>query len=67
MLLTTAGELRLYIPSHQIESLDAYQGFIDNSEHDFLMEKIGKPLYNALVERYEELHDKESILPGSPA
>ena len=64
MLLTTAGELRLYIPSHQIESLDAYQGFIDNSEHDFLMEKIGKPLYNALVERYEELHDKESILPG---
>ena len=64
MLLTTAGELRLYIPSHQIASLDAYQGFIDNSEHDFLMEKIGKPLYHALVERYEELHDKESILPG---
>lgn len=64
MLLTTAGELRLYIPSHQIESLDAYQGFIDNSEHDFLMEKIGNPLYQALVERYEELHDKESILPG---
>ena len=64
MLLTTANELRLYIPSHQIESLDAYQGFIDNSEHDFLMEKIGKPLYHALVERYEELHDKESILPG---
>ena len=64
MLLTTAGELRLYIPSHQIASLDAYQGFIDNSEHDFLMEKIGKPLYQALVERYEDLHDKESILPG---
>ena len=64
MLLTTANELRLYIPSHQIESLDAYQGFIDNSEHDFLMEKIGKPLYNALVERYEQLHDPDMILPG---
>ena len=64
MLLTTANELRLYIPSHQIESLDAYQGFIDNSEHDFLMEKIGKPLYNALVERYEQLHDPDMIIPG---
>lgn len=64
MLLTTAGELRLYIPSHQIASLDAYQGFIDNSEHDFLMEKIGKPLYNALVERYEQLHDPDMIIPG---
>lgn len=64
MLLTTAGELRMYDPSHQIDTLDAYQGFIDNSEHNFLMPRIGKPLYTALVKRYEELYDKESILPG---
>lgn len=54
----------MYDPSHQIETLDAYQGFIDNSEHNFLMPRIGKPLYTALVKRYEELSDKESILPG---
>ena len=64
MLLTTAGELRMYDPSHQVETLNAYQGFIDNSEHNFLMPRIGKPLYTALVERYEDLPDKESILPG---
>ena len=63
MLLTTPQELRLYIPSHQIESLAAYQGFIDNSEHDFLMEKIGKPLYMALVDKYDKVQNVEEVQP----
>lgn len=64
MLLTTTAELRQYLPAHQLDNLDGLMGFIDNSEHDFLLEKIGAPLYKALIEHYEELPDKESILPG---
>lgn len=64
MLLTTTNELRQYLPAHQLENLDGLTGFIDNSEHDFLLEKIGAPLYKALIEHYEEISDKDSILPG---
>lgn len=64
MLLTTTTELRQYLPAHQLDSLDGLTGFIDNSEHDFLLEKIGAPLYKALIEHYEEISDKDSILPG---
>ena len=64
MLLTTTAELRQYLPAHQLDNLDGLTGFIDNSEHDFLLEKIGAPLYKTLIEHYEELSDKDSILPG---
>lgn len=64
MLLTTPEELRQYLPAHQLDNLDGLMGFIDNSEHDFLLEKIGAPLYKELVRIYEELSDKNSILPG---
>lgn len=64
MLLTTPEELRQYLPAHQLDNLDGLMGFIDNSEHDFLLEKIGAPLYKELVRIYEELTDKNSILPG---
>ena len=64
MLLTTPEELRQYLPTHVMESLESLYGFIDNSEHDFLLEKIGMPLYRRLTDFYENLHDKNSILPG---
>ena len=64
MILTTPQELRLYLPTHVIESLEPFYGFIDNSEHDFLLERIGKPLYAALTEKYNKEADKEAILPG---
>jgi hypothetical protein len=64
MLLTTPQELRQYLPTHVIESLEPLYGFIDNSEHDFLLEKIGKPLYAELTKVYDELIDKDEILPG---
>lgn len=64
MLLTTPQELRQYLPTHVIESLEPLYGFIDNSEHDFLLEKIGKPLYAELNKVYDGLIDKDEILPG---
>lgn len=64
MILRTAEELRQYLPAHNLDNLDALSGFIDNSEHDFLLEKIGSPLYHALLEHYEAEYDKEAILPG---
>jgi hypothetical protein len=64
MLLTTPQELRQYLPTHVIESLEPLYGFIDNSEHDFLLEKIGKPLYAELTKVYDELIDKDETLPG---
>ena len=64
MLLTTPQELRQYLPTQVIESLEPLYGVIDNSEHDFLLEKIGKPLYAELTKVYDELIDKDEILPG---
>lgn len=64
MILTTADELRLYIPTHVIENLAPLAGFIDNSEHDFLLEKIGQPLYDKVTELYNDTEDKEDLLPG---
>lgn len=64
MIIRTPEELRQYLPAHNLDNLDGLQGFIDNSEHDFLMERIGAPLYQALLEHYEAEYDKEAILPG---
>lgn len=63
MLLTTPQELRQYLPTHVIESLEMYSGFIDNSEHDFLLERIGKPLYAELQRKYSELFYPEESIP----
>ena len=52
MIITTTDELRLTFPSHAIDSIDPLVGVIDNSEHDFLMEKLGQPLYDKLCEWY---------------
>jgi len=54
MLFTSASELRFYFPTHAIDTLDPFMGVIDNSEHDFLQEKLGTPLYNALCQWYTQ-------------
>lgn len=54
MLITTISELRLSSPAHALDSIDGLVGFIDNSEHDFLEDKLGTPLYDALCQWYDE-------------
>lgn len=53
MIIRDLQELRLSFPSHALQSIDPLVGFIDNSEHDFLQDKLGTPLYNKLCEYYE--------------
>ena len=50
MIITTIQELRLASPAHALDSIDGLVGFIDNSEHDFLEEKLGTPLYDSLCQ-----------------
>lgn len=52
MLINSLQELRLFFPSHALQSIDPVAGFIDNSEHDFLQDKLGTPLYNDLCKYY---------------
>jgi hypothetical protein len=52
MLINSLQELRLFFPSHALQSIDPLTGFIDNSEHDFLQDKLGTPLYNDLCKYY---------------
>lgn len=56
MIITTIEELRLASPAHALDSIDGMVGFIDNSEHDFLEDKLGAPLYEALCKWYDENH-----------
>lgn len=50
MIITSIQELRLASPAHALDSIDGLIGFIDNSEHDFLEDKLGTPLYNSLCQ-----------------
>lgn len=54
MIITTIQELRLASPAHALDNLDGIVGFIDNSEHDFLEDKLGTPLYEALCKWYDD-------------
>ena len=54
MIITTIQELRLASPAHALDSIDGLVGFIDNSEHDFLEDKLGTPLYDALCQWYDQ-------------
>ena len=54
MLITNIDELRLIYPNHALDSIDGMIGFIDNSEHGFLEDKLGTPLYEALCKWYDE-------------
>lgn len=53
MIITSIEELRLASPAHALDSIDGMVGFIDNSEHDFLEDKLGTPLYEALCKWYD--------------
>lgn len=59
MLIKTIDELRLASPAHALDSLDGLQGTLDNSEHDFLKDKLGKSLYERLCQWYDDnnVHD----------
>ena len=54
MIITSIQELRLISPSHAFDTIDGLVGFIDNSEHGFLEDKLGTPLYNALCQWYDQ-------------
>lgn len=55
MLITTIEELRLALPTHAMDDISQLTGFIENSEVDFLKEKLGDALYQKLVEKYKEI------------
>lgn len=52
MILSTNQELRLILPSNAVDDIANLQGVLDNSEKDFLQDKLGKPLYTRLCEYY---------------
>ena len=53
MILSIIKELRLHIPSNAIDDISSLQGILDNSEKDFLRDKLGDSLYNRLCEYYQ--------------
>lgn len=53
MILSTTKELRLHIPSNAIDEISSLQGILDNSEKDFLRDKLGDSLYHRLCEYYQ--------------
>ena len=55
MILSTNQELRLILPSNAVDEIANLQGVLDNSEKDFLQDKLGKPLYTRLCEYYTTL------------
>ena len=54
MIITTTEELRRCLPSHAIDHIEAFKGYIDNSEHEFLLQPLGQPLYDKLCDWYDE-------------
>lgn len=61
MLLSTNQELRLHVPSNAFDDVSLLQGILDNSEKDFLRDKLGSPLYNRLCEYYKLNIDAEDF------
>lgn len=59
MILTTINELRLAFPTHALDDVAPLTGFIENSEHEILYDKLGRHLYEELVEYYNTI-DKTS-------
>lgn len=55
MILSTTKELRLHAPSVAIDDLGSFQGILDNSEKDFLLDKLGDKLYQALCAYYASI------------
>lgn len=59
MLISTQQELRILIPSHAVDSVEIFQGIIDNSEKDILKDKLGNALYTALCDYYDSINPDE--------
>lgn len=59
MILSTNKELRLILPSNAVDDIASLQGVLDNSEKDFLQDKLGKPLYTRLCEYYTTLDGED--------
>lgn len=53
MIISTTQELRHHIPSNAIDEISSLQGILDNSEKDFLRDKLGDSLYRQLCEYYQ--------------
>lgn len=64
MIITTAEELRMNIPAHALDDVSSLTGFIENSENDFLKDKLGDALFLKLKEFYKTL-DNPLTLIGS--
>jgi len=64
MLITTIKELRLCFPTHAIDHIEPYVGYIDNSEHEFLLNPLGQPLYDKLCDWYDEHKEDYSQTDG---
>ena len=59
MIISTTKELRLHIPSNAIDEIGSLQGILDNSEKDFLRDKLGDSLYRQLCEYYQTVSPDE--------
>lgn len=62
MILSTTKELRLHIPSNAIDEISSLQGILDNSEKDFLRDKLGDSLYRKLCEYYQTVSPDDFYL-----
>lgn len=62
MIISTTKELRLHIPSNAIDDISSLQGILDNSEKDFLRDKLGDSLYRQLCEYYQTVSPDEFYL-----
>ena len=62
MIISTIKELRLHIPSNAIDEIGSLQGILDNSEKDFLRDKLGNSLYRQLCEYYQTVSPDEFYL-----
>ena len=65
MILSTTKELRLHIPSNAIDEISSLQGILDNSEKDFLRDKLGDSLYNRLCEYYQTVLPDDFYMAAS--
>ena len=65
MILSATKELRLHIPSNAIDDISSLQGILDNSEKDFLRDKLGDPLYRRLCEYYQTVSPDDFYLSVS--
>lgn len=62
MIISTNRELRMHLPSNAVDDIGSLQGILDNSENDFLCDKLGDALYAALCEQYRNLSPDDFCL-----